>query len=364
VPAKTKKQQRFFQLVKAIQEGKAEGSAKAKEVAESMNPKSVNHYTDLKKEASKNLESLLNYAAISALAGLGTAGVYGLGRKYYDTYTAPEHIKNIQNQMNLAKGIKKEEDDNDDEEEVENSEKEPKMLSDELNYSSNITEENKKPLAEKQAGALWDWINSIIGLDTDSFKRNIKDSTMYGLLTPLALFAPALATFHFTKKYIDRNRNANLSSEVDKARNEFEEVLSEKSSALQQEIDLLFPLVKQAGLFSAPSWLPNSWSWSNKGTSLKGQSYLSPAEITDDKSGKTEVVHGPGLSTYGLMWLLGATLGVSGIGGYMLLKKKLESDTADVKALKGLLKKDLSESALQSGVRVFENKEKRKIVDI
>lgn len=351
MPAKTKKQQRFFQLVKAIQEGKADGSAKAKEVAESMNPESVGHYTKLEKESSQNANQLLRYAGLSALLGAAGAGTYGLSRYLYDTYTRPGEVKQLQREMNSAKGLKKEDSDS------ENSEEETEMLSDESKAPSDITQEDKNLLAGKQAAFNFsDFWNT----------KEMGNSAMYGFLTPLALFAPALMSYHFTKKYLDRQRNNKISDEVEEAKKEFEEALSEKSSALQQEIDSLFPLVKQAGLFSAPSWLPDGLSWTNRGDTVEAESLIGgPGRITSP-SGETEVIHRPGPDPMGLLWLGGATAGLAGLGGYMLLKKKLEDDADQkkVKALKGLLKKDLAESALQSGVQVVEDEAGNKKLDI
>jgi len=351
MPAKTKKQQRFFQLVRAIQEGKAEGSAKAREVAESMDPESVGHYTKLEKASSQNAEQLLRYAGLSALLGVAGAGTYGLSRYIHDKYMLPDEIEQIRKEMNAAKGVKKD---------VGSSANNPEMLSDESSDPSSISEEDKQLMAGKEAAFsfsdLWD-------------TKELGNSAAYGLLTPLALFAPALLSYHFTKKYIDRNRNKRISDEVEEAKTEFEQVLSEKSSSLQQEIDSLLPMMKSAGIFSAPSWTPDFLDWTNRGPTAEQEVNLpiigGPARQTNP-DGSTEVAHRPGADPMGLLWIGGATAGLAGLGGYLLLKKKLEDDAElkKVKALKGLLKKDLAEAALQSGVQVSEDPSGNKRIDI
>jgi hypothetical protein len=348
MPSKSKKQQRFFQLVKAVQEGKAEGSAKAKEVAESMSPESVSHYAKLEKASNANMQNLLNYAGISALIGTGAAGAYGLSRYLYDKYSLPDDIGKLQKNIEMATGSGNYEEEDVDEEDSD----EALMLSDESNEPSGVSLENRKRIASRKAAAfkLKDFIDS----------KTYSEAPLYGFGTPLAMIAPAMLTFHFGKKFLDRKRNNKLDEKVVEAKEEFEQALSEKTSALQQDIDSLYPVVKQAGLFDLPTWTGLRDDVDRLPASIGG-----PARIVHP-DGTIESIYGPSAGPSGLTWLIGATAGLSGVGGYLLLKKKLEEEAErkKVKALKNMLNKDLASSAFQSGLKVVEGPDGKKNVDI
>lgn len=343
MPSKSKKQQKFFQLVKAIQEGKAEGSEKAKEVAKSMSPESVSHYTKLEKSSNANTQNLLNYAGISALIGAGAAGTYGLSKYLYDKYSLPDDIGKLQKNIEAATGSEEEE-----EEDLE----EAYMLSDESTEPSAISlKERKRLMANKEAAFRFsDFFDS----------KTYNEAPLYGLATPLAMIAPALLTFHFGKKFLDRRRNNSLDQQVVDAKEEFEQALSEKTSSLQQDIDAVYYRVKDAGLLDFPTW-----SGLRKDGDILPASIGGPARVVHP-NGTVESIYGPSAGPSGLTWLLGATAGLSGIGGYLLLKKRLEEEAElkKVKALKNMLNKDLASSALQSGLKVVEDSDGKKIVDI
>jgi len=372
MPATTKKQQKFFQLIKAIQEGKAEGSAKAQELAKTMNPESVEHYTHLAKKSNVNSSKLLNYALISSLAGLGGAGLYGLGRYAYDKMYRKDDIDSLKRELNIAENEDIEEEDN------------PLnvLATTELKAlpsgDTAITEDmdNALTLKEAQFDALRETYFS--GKATD----NMKDSLLYGALTPLAMLAPGLLSYHFAKKFIDRKRNNNLSAEVEEAKKEFEEALSKESSELQQKIDCLyesFVASKQADDNSSAG----SRYMQNVAEFFKGiVDGISPQQKeypTVDSSGNMDTYvpgqsappappstgHGPGFGPLGLLFMAGGLAGTAGLGGYMLMRNRLKDDpeAKKLKTLRSMLKKDLSATALESGISVRETPEGKKIVE-
>lgn len=332
MPSKTKKQQKFFKWIKAVQEGKAKGQGKIKELADSMSKKDVKDFADyleesnsdmdMEKTSDQNLNKLLVYAGLSSLVGSGVAGMYGLSKYYADNFTRPKKINKIQEDISKAVG-----EGHTDEEEVLVDEN-PDMYVVDQDAEDKISSMHKAATGELTAQAL-----------------------MYGAATPIAMIAPALLAYHFTKKFIDRNRNKNLAKELEDAKQEFESILSvEKQSALQQEVDALFEFSKKAEI---------------EQNIIEPSIGMQPG--TYDASGKPiNVEHGFSLNGPGLVFAGGALAGLGGLGAYMLLSKKFKKnvETEKVKALERILKKNLTAEALENALTIKETPEGKKVIDL
>lgn len=338
MPATTKKQQKFFQLVKAIQAGKAKGSAEAMELAKTMSPESVEHYTKLEKDANANDNKLLNYAAISALIGLGGAGAYGLAKYYHDKMVLPKELKNLEKDIYTVR-------------------------------NENFLTEDEPPAEEPsllpEAKSAQEKRSTIPLLDPNVYVNAL----YYGAATPLAILAPGMLTFHFAKKYLDKKRNERLGADLEAAKLEFEDVLSKKS-ALQEEVDGLAADTKQADFMAGiREWwndTPESETTQSSGLRIPGVNIeLQPASTTDSE-GNTAYDYRPGFGPLGLTFMLGSLAGLSGLGGYMLMRNKLKDDpeAKKTKALKNLLKKELAESAIQAGIKVKDDPSGQKRIEL
>lgn len=159
------------------------------------------------KTAGANANELLRWAGISALTGAGIAGLYGLARHVNDEYVAPGEMESVRAKLLAASGVT------------------PAELE--------AAEPELESIQAKTAG--------------------YGDALTWGLLAPLAVLPPGFLAYHFTKKYIDRNRKNKLDNTLADAKQEFETVLSEKTSALQSQLDDLYLSRKQAGIL--PSWM-------------------------------------------------------------------------------------------------------------
>lgn len=338
MPSKSKKQQNFFKWIKAVQEGKTKGEGKIKELANSMSKKDVKDFADYleedsgtkmnKQALSQNMKELIQYAAISSLVGSSLAGMYGLSRYYSDSKNNPKKIEKLKNQMNKAKNINafsKQPEEEALTETVENSDQQP-----DITLVDAFEEEKLSSFRKSSAAEL--------------------GSILYGAATPVAMIAPALLAYHFTKKYIDRARNKNLSSELEKAKKEFENIVSEKQSALQQQVDNLYFAYKQAGTIQ-----------------IEPEDTLTrPKGVYGSDGTPLDIHHGFSLSLPGILFGGGALAGLTGIGAYMLLKNRLKKDpeVEKAKALEKILQKNLSADALQSGITVSETSEGKKVIDL
>ena len=134
-------------------------------------------------------------------------------------------------------------------------------------------------------------------------------------------FAPAAATYLIGKNLLDRYRKRQFQAELDKAKGEFESILSKSSSAIQKDVDSLF-FAKTA----------------------------SPEIPSSEQS----LFSGPGLGYY-----LGLPIGVGGIAGWLLMNQKMKSEPQQrkLKELNNLLKRDISLDSLSSGIDLDESSE-------
>lgn len=336
MPATTKKQQRFFQLIHAIQAGKAEGSEKAMELAKTMDPETVKHYMKLDKAASVNDNKLLQYAAISALIGAGGAGLYGAGRFLHDKLLGPGKIEDMENEINTVLQITPEEAVK--AEEVVAPSAVPAL---EDIASDNLLE--AKLATVKTANPFGHLLEP----------KHYTDALYYGVATPLAMLVPAMLSFHFGKKLMDRIRNNSLSGQVEAAKNEFEEVLNQKQSNLKDQIDSLYLMTKEAVRPQRED--------------IKIGPITLPGYTTDaDGAQSFEVKHGPGVGPLGLTFLAGTLTALSGLAGYTLMRNQLKDnpEAKKVKALKSLLKKELASNVLETGLIVDETSDGQKRIEL
>jgi len=326
MPAQSKKQQRFFGLVKAIQEGKATGSGKAEQAAASMSEEDVRDFAkteheglpESKKESmDPNVKQLLNYAAISAGVGLGGVGLYGLGKYLHDEsmFGLPgqeSRLKSMEKRIAIPKSHKIEKYlPNDIASPTDMLPEKADETTSDLSQETIDDMENPKELSEKASG--WgEWIT---------------EPLVYGMATPTAMLAPGILTFMLGTRLIDKARKEKMESKIEKAKKEFEKVLSKQSSELQLQVD---GLVKQA---------------------------IDP--IPPDKIQRTPDPHGPGLNIPGAAFALGLTPGIGMLLGwwYMQNKMKNDEDRAKLKSMQSLLKRDIASGAFASGVDLEETTE-------
>lgn len=82
-------------------------------------------------------------------------------------------------------------------------------------------------------------------------------------------------------------------------------------------------------------------------------------------AGEVDTHYGPAVSVPGAAWLLGSATGLAALTSY-LMSRRNENDVEQkkVKALKSILKKNLSATALESGVGIRVDANGNKIVEI
>lgn len=326
MPARSKRQQRFFGLVKAIQEGKATGFGKAEQAAASMSEGSVRDFAETKHkdlaESKKesmdpDIKRLLNYALFSAGIGLGGAGLYGLGKYLHDesVFGFPgqeSRLKSMEKRIAIPKSHKLEKYlSNDIASPADMLPEKADETTSDLSQETIDDMENPKELSEKASG--WDeWIG---------------EPLVVGMATPTAMLAPGILTFMLGTRLIDKARKEKMESKIEKAKKEFEKVLSKQSSELQLQVD---GLVKQA---------------------------IDP--IPPEKIQRTPDPHGPGFSIPGAAYALGLTPGIGMLLGwwYMENRMKDDADKAKLKSIQSLLKRDIASGALASGVDLEETAE-------
>ena len=326
MPARSKQQQRFFGLVKAIQEGKATGSGKAEEAAENMSESSVRDFAKTKHEdlpesrkesMDPNVRQLLNYAAISATVGLGGVGLYGLGKYLHD-----ESVFGFPGQESRAKRMEK---------------RVAIPKSHKLEYLPEDTASPADMLPEKADETTSELSQEVIedveqpkepGEKVSSLEEYLTEPMMYGMATPAAMLAPGILTFMLGTRLIDQYRKQKMESKVEKAKKEFEKALSKQSSDLQQQID---SLVKQA---SKPV----------------AKERITPAEADP---------HGLGLSIPGAAYALGLAPGVGALLGWWMMNNKMQDDPEKrkLKTLQSMLKRDIASGAFASGIDLEETDE-------
>lgn len=368
MPAESKKQQRFFGLVKAIQEGKATGSSKAKEVAESMPHKAVRDYAatnheDLpesksswdKSALSPEWQYLLNTAALSAGLGLGGAGAYGLTKLIHDKSlfgTGQGMAGRIKKKEKLLatpkspalKAVLTEEDKNKPSNPAE-------MTSDAEKEKSDLTPAQIEDMtnpdedAYKQSNLASDLLQkgeNAMGAVGDYLKEEVGAPGLRGALYPIAFLAPGLATFIVGKRLINQYRKANIKSEIADAKKEFEQALSKTSNDLQAEIDSLW---KQA---DSTKWVP-----------MEAETVAAITKKTPE--GKTPAA-GSFFPETGLVpnsaWLLGLAPGVGALIGWHLMSQKMKKDpdVQKLKELNSMLKRDIASGALSNELSLEESK--------
>ena len=340
MPAESKKQQRFFGLVKAIQEGKATGSGKAQEAADSMSEQSVRDYAatshedlpESKKESmDPNTAKLLKTVGASAAVGLGGVGVYGLLKYLHDNSLLGDsgqaaRVKAMQKRLAIPSGRKAKERIEREETPVDPSNFLPDMGAPALSeLPQDLAEDMRNP--DKQA----------------SLEEYLGDPFMYGMAAPVAMVAPAMTTFILGKRLIDQHRKKKLNQDVERAKKEFEAALSKTSSSdIQSELDSLYQSVK-AG---ADSYVPP-----------KAKSFTPAPSDTPAAPMSTE--YGPGFGPQGLAYALGLAPGVGALLGWMYMSHKMKDDPErrKLKEMNTLLKRDIASGALSSGLDLEETEE-------
>lgn len=380
MPSTSKKQQRFFGLVKAIQEGKATGSGKAEAAAESMSNKDVTDFAstehkglpEKKSEAGPRTraEHLKDLALLSTGIGLAGAGGYGLTKLVYDNFIRPSTVAKLERQMMAVKGRKNPA-------LSAEGEDEPLMLPDDSAAESALTSEelvgedleDKSKTAEERPALTPEEV-------LQASNNPLNNPFVYGAALPLAAAVPGIAAFVLSKKLIDKARSAKLDSEVQQAKQEFEEVLQKSGSVLQNRVDAL---CKQA---ATDAELRAAIDRYRKGESLNpaptaaeqaaginlrpGLSPVSDGSFIGDTLGSwgsafTNSEIGSKYLTY-----LGLPLGVGAIAGYMYINNRMKKnpELRKRKELQSLLKRDLSAQTGEQSITIKEDPEGNKYIDM
>ena len=319
MPAKSKKQQRFFGLVKSIQEGKATGSEKAKDVAKDMSKKDVSDFAstktdklpESKKEAlDADIKDLLNYGLASTAAGLGAGGLYWLTKKITDSDKIREsRIKKYERRLGIPKSRKLQPIEDKSGPMLPSPED---MTSDADRYLSEISPELQDQMSDVMKSSSW------------------ASSFLKGIATPAAIAIPGLAAYSITRAIVDKQRKKKLEEELQKAKREFEEVLSKTSNDLQKRVDAL---EKSAGVLD---WIASLG---------KDTVPTAPVEYPErSPSGVLEYI------PYGL----GITAGVGGLLGAYLVNEKMKKDPEKekLKALEKILKRQISAQTINAPIDI------------
>lgn len=322
MPAKSKKQQRFFGLVKSIQEGKSTGSDKAKDVAKDMSKKDVSDFAstktdklpESKKEAlDADIEDLLGYGLASTAAGLGAGGLYWLTKQLTDSANIREHrIEKQEKRLSVPK-LRKLQDVEDKSGPMLPSPED--MTSDADRYLSEISPELQDQMSDVMKSSSWG------------------AALLKGIATPVAMLAPGLATYAATRIIVDNVRKKKLEEELQKAKKEFEDVLSKTSNDLQKRVD---SLEKSAGILD---WI----TYWEKDTVPTAPAVNTPESIRSP-SGALEYI------PYGL----GLTAGVGGLLGAYLVNEKMKKDPEKekLKALEKILKRQISAQTINAPIDI------------
>ena len=363
MPSTSKKQQRFFGLVKSIQEGKATGSGKAEQAAESMSKKDVGDFASTehkglpeKKSADgprTRAEHLRDLALLSGGIGLAGAGGYGITKLIYDNFVRPGTIAKLERQMVAAKGNPKKKIIQETMLLQSPSNGEPLMLPDDSAAESSLTEEELKGEdAEDKLKTAADEAKPLTGAEIETASKNpLNNPFVYGAGLPIAATVPGIAAFILSKKLIDNLRARKLDSDVETAKEEFEQVLKKTGSALQQKIDLLY---KEA---ASASELRKQIEGARAG--------LTPEQVDTNLT--------PGLVPTGFvdfgrkaLTYLGLPLGVGALAGYLYVNNKMKGDPElkKRKELQALLKRDLASQTGEQGIRIKEDPEGNKYIDM
>lgn len=371
MPAESKKQQRFFGLVKAIQEGKATGSSKAKEVAESMPHKAVRDYAatsheDLpesksswdKSAISPEWQYLLNTAALSAGLGLGGVGAYGITKLIHDKsiFGSGQGISGrIKKKEKLlatpkspafkamlaAEGKDKPSNPADmiSDAEKEKSDLTPAQIEDMTNPDEDAYKQSNLASDLLQKG------ENAMGAVGDYLKEEVGAPGLRGALYPIAFLAPGLATFAIGKRLVNQYRKANIKREIEDAKKEFEQALSKTSNDLQANIDSLW---KEAAGLDTSKLIPMTPEISAAITGNTPDAKTPSAGYLFPESGFVP----------NSAWLLGLAPGVGALIGWHLMSQKMKKDpdVQKLKELNAMLKRDVASGALSNELSLEENK--------
>lgn len=403
MPSTSKKQQRFFGLVKSIQEGRTQGTGQAQQAANSMSQKDVKDFAstkhdnlpEVKEERTANTPTnpslwskakskatsqfdgvfsagannwaakwyrdrggdwktevvkaeeqamdkqaidltdadksqLLNYSLISALVGLGGAGAYGLVKGIHDnTALSSSRLRKYENRLRAPKSKKQDK----------YLPQSPVLSLPAQSNPSEMLSDADMNQSDLPAGTNYN-LSDISGYDKSSginpkstidpstnapvdiaTEPGVTNSMLAGALTPIAMIAPAAATYLIGKNLLDRYRKRQFQAELDKAKGEFESILSKASSAIQKDVDSLF---------------------------------FAKTAVVDTPSSEKSVFSGPGIGYY-----VGLPIGVGGILGWALMNQKMKSEPQQrkLKELNNLLKRDISLDSLSSGIDLDESNE-------
>jgi hypothetical protein len=396
MPAKSKKQQRFFGLVKSIQEGKAKGSGKAQDAASSMSKKDVRDYAKTKHEDLPESKSAMkkeakNVPTNPTLWEQAKAKAKAKFSVYPSAYANGWAAKWYKSQ---GGGWKSESDSSSSSKEstwlAENDKKRLanfaaisaltgtgaagvygllKLLHDKSNLAENRLKKyetrvsipgSRKLKKEDKSDALLNVPKDQSDMlsDADSSQSEISPELMDQMsdpvkssdertfaekyvinpyiaaaLTPLAMVVPGVATYHLGKKLVDMGRKSKLDKELVKAKKEFEAVLNKTSSDLQKQVD---------DLATKSAFLGGLFGTGQKGT-----------------IGAPGPASGPELSAKGLAYVAGLPAGVGLLLGAALMNRKMKADPErrQLKELQGLLRRQISEKAQGSVIDIEEGQE-------
>ena len=334
MPAKSKKQQRFFGLVKSIQEGKAHGSSKAEEAAKTMSKKDVTDFASTsqrglpeKKSNADQMKFLLGLAAVSALGGAGLGAISGGTKELRDMSTMGEsRRRKYRRRAAIPLSRRLSDEDLAEELGVELPPSDSSEMRPEDRPYSDLLPEEQADMSNENAlkqSSLLDWLG---GQVSDFTSENVVKPTAYGAAVPIAAIAPGAAAFLLTQRLFDRRRSKQIDEEVEKAKREFEEALNEPTSKLSADLtQLAQDFTKSAQTGFAPN-LPQA---QNDGLGLFGN-----------------------LSYYAL----GLPAGVGALIGWKMMQDRMENDPErrKLKELNALLRRETAAKVLEGGIDLEE----------
>lgn len=328
MPSTSKKQQRFFGLVKAIQEGKATGSSKAREAASSMSGKDVTDFASTPRKGLPEKKSALGLnsadaallaalAGTSALGGLALSAGYGGAKELRDLSELDEIRKNkYRKRVQIPRSRKSVE-----EQPPEADKMLPEGKSEQSGLSGEEMEDmrNESSLKQSEDGAIDRWLTGPV---------------LAGAAWPIAAIAPGVATYILGTRLVDMRRKQRIDDELKKAKREFEAALNEPTSKISSALDELADSTKQASEYGIP------------GSGDLKFSLPEPPEA----HGLTNF---PGNLSYLLM---GLPVGIGGLVGWKLMNESMKEDPErrKLKELNALLRRQTGEEVLHSGIDLEE----------
>jgi hypothetical protein len=332
MPSTSKKQQRFFGLVKAIQEGKATGSSKAREAASSMSGKDVTDFASTPRKGLPEKKSALGLssadaavlaalAGTSALGGLALSAGYGGAKELRDLSELDEIRKNkYRKRVQIPRSRKSVE-----EQPPEADKMLPEGKSEQSGLSGEEMEDmgNESSLKQSEDGAIDRWLTGPV---------------LAGAAWPIAAIAPGVATYILGTRLVDMRRKQRIDDELKKAKREFEAALNEPTSKISSALDELADSVKQAedGVRAVPGLDPSV-------AVIKERPPVEAHGLTNF----------PGNLSYLLM---GLPVGIGGLVGWKLMNESMKEDPErrKLKELNALLRRQTGEEVLHSGIDLEE----------